>query len=107
MQFFCVKSTLPSAAVPWPTGSPAPVGLIVMSWARSAAVGARPTPYGWASAALVRSRKTGTTLSEPIGHASIPGDLPGHHGVVVHGHPECWRISHAQSLGDLFGGGLD
>src|ERR1700733_4878713 len=76
MQVFCVKSTLPSAAVPWPGGSPAPVGLIVISWASSAAVGARPTPYVCASAALVRSSKIGTILSEPIGHAPVAGGSP-------------------------------
>src|SRR3569623_589432 len=78
-----------------------------MSWARSAAVGARPTPYVCASAALATSRKTGTSLSEPIGHTSVPGDLPRHHGVVVHGRSERWRVSHAQGLGDLLDGRLN
>src|SRR5277367_458994 len=107
MQFFCVKSTLPSAAVPWPEGSPVPVGLIVISWASSAAVGARPTPYVCASAALAKSRKIGTILSEPIGHASIAGDFPRHNGVVVHRRSELWRISHAQKLGDFLASRLD
>src|SRR3984885_9178988 len=107
MQVFCVKSTLPSAAVPWPAGSPAPVGLIVISWASSAAVGARPTPYVCASAGLASSSKIGTILSEPIGHASVASDFPRHNGVVVHGRSELWRISHAHSLGDFLACRLD
>src|ERR1700757_1845258 len=107
MQFFCVKSSLPSVAVPWPGGSPAPVGLIVISWASSAAVGARPTPYVCASAALARSSKIGTILSEPIRHAPVAAIFPRHNGVVVHRHSELWRIRHAQSLGDLLDSRLD
>src|SRR5471032_626384 len=100
-QFFWVKSTLPSAAVPWPGGSPAPVGLIVISWASSAALGACPTPYVCANAALARGRKIGTILSESIGHTSVAGDFPGHNGVVILKRPELRRISHALSLGSF------
>src|ERR1700733_8738461 len=107
MQVFCVKSTLPSAAVPWPEGSPAPVGPIVISWASSAAVGARPTPYVCASAVFARSRKIGTTLSEPIGHASVARDFPRHDGVVVTRRSELWSIRHVQKLGDFLASRLD
>src|ERR1700721_1069783 len=107
MQVFCVKSALPSAAVPWPAGSPAPVGLIVISWASSAAVGARPTPYVCASAGLARSSKIGTILSEPIRHTPVAGDLPRHNGVVCPGWFEIWGIRHAQSLGHFLSSRLD
>jgi hypothetical protein len=79
----CSKTSAPSLAVPRPGGSSAPVGLIEISRRRiSSAVGVRPTPYegeDCANAGLPNSTRSGTnatSLSEPIGHAPVLGDLP-------------------------------
>src|SRR5580700_9122327 len=106
-QFLSTKSFAPSAAVPWPGGSPSPVGLIVISWASCAAVGAFPMLYVCASAGLARRSKIGTILSKPIRHTPVAGDLPRHDGVVGPRRPEARRISHAQGLGDLLASRLD
>src|SRR6516225_6661921 len=78
MHPFCSKTCAPSLAVPRPGGSSSPVGPIEISMRRiSSAVGVRPTPYvgDCANAGLPRSSRIVTSLSEPIGHAPVLGDL--------------------------------
>src|SRR4029434_4310370 len=98
----------PSLTVPRPGGSSSPVGPIEISMRRiSSAVGVRPTPYvgDCARAALPRSLPSSseivTTLSEPIGHAPVPGDLPGQNAVVEPGHSVISLHRHVTPLGDL------
>src|SRR5215510_7239210 len=73
----------------------------------SSAVGVRPTPYvgDCANARLPRrlpsSSEIVTSLSEPIGHAAVPGDLPGHNAVVEPGHSVISFHRHLPPLGDL------
>src|SRR5467141_3260005 len=42
-----------------------------------------------------------TSLSEPIGHTSVPGDFPRHHAVVQPGHSVISFKRHVPVLGDL------
>src|SRR5215813_10422108 len=105
---FSLKSSAPSLAVPRPGGSSSPVGLIEISKARiSAAVGVRPTPYvgdDCANAGLPRIPRIPTivtTLSEPIGHAPVLGDLPRHNAVVQPRHSVISFKRHVPELGDL------
>src|SRR5262249_35236451 len=69
----------------------------------SSAVGVRPTPYvgDCANAGLPRSSRIVTSLSEPIGHAPVLGDLPGHNAVVEPGHSVISLHRHVPPLGDL------
>src|SRR5215813_2972148 len=104
MHPFCSKTCAPSLAVPRPGGSSSPVGPIEISMRRiSSAVGVRPTPYvgDCANAGLPSNSRIVTNLSEPIGHAPIPGDLPGHDAVVEPGHPVISLRGHIPPLGDL------
>src|SRR3982074_1317312 len=104
MHAFCSKTSAPSLAVPRPGGSSSPVGLIEISMRRiSSAVGVRPTPYvgACANAGLPRSSRIVTSLSEPIGHAPVLGDLPGHNAVVEPGHSVISLHRHVPPLGDL------
>src|SRR5258705_10450690 len=41
------------------------------------------------------------SLSEPIGHTSVPGDLPRHHAVVQSGHAVISLERHVEVFGDL------
>src|SRR5262245_61716534 len=52
------------------------------------------------SPTLVSSRSV-TRLGEPIGHAPVLGDLPGHDAVVEPGHPVISLHRHVPPLGDL------
>src|SRR3984893_16614262 len=104
MHPFCSKTCAPSLAVPRPGGSSSPVAPIEISMRRiSSAVGVRPTPYvgDCANAGLPRSSRTVTSLSEPIGHAPVLGDLPGHNAVVEPGHSVISLHRHVPPLGDL------
>src|SRR5258708_35990528 len=104
MHPFCAKSGTPSLAVPGPGGSSSPVGPIEISMRRiSSAVGVRPTPYvgDCANAGLPRSSRIVTSLSEPIGHAPVLGDLPRHNAVVEPGHSVIALRRHVPPLGDL------
>src|SRR6266550_3272309 len=104
-----LKTSAPSLAVPRPGGSSSPVGPIEISKARiSSAVGVRPTPYvgdDCASAGLPRIPRSSSTivtsLSEPIGHAPVPGDPPRHYAVVQPGHSVISIERHVPVLGDL------
>src|SRR5712675_2188668 len=106
---FCSKTSAPSLAVPRPGGSSSPSALIEISMRRiSSAVGVRPTPYvgDCADAGLPRSptlvsSRIATSLSEPIGHAPVLGDLPGHDAVVQPRHPVISLKRHVPVLGDL------
>src|SRR5215831_183694 len=101
MHPFCSKTCAPSLAVPRPGGSSSRVGPIEISMRRiSSAVGVRPTPYvgDCANAGLPRSSRIVTSLSEPIGHAPVLGDLPRHNAVVEPGHVPDRLI---KELGDL------
>src|SRR6476469_3375230 len=106
---FCSKTCAPSLAVPRPGGSSSPVGPIEISIRRiSSAVGVRPTPYvgDCANAGLPRSptlvsSRVATSLSEPIGHAPVLGDLPGHNAVVEPGHSVISLHRHVPPLGAL------
>src|SRR5499426_2068273 len=109
MHPFCSKTCAPSLAVPRPGGSSSPVGPIEISMRRiSSAVGVRPTPYVGdcanaglpTSTAIVGSRIV-TSLSEPIGHAPVLGDLPWHNAVVEPGHSVIPLHRHVPPLGDL------
>src|SRR5436190_5404317 len=103
MHPFCSKTCAPSLAVPRPGGSSSPVGPIEISMRRiSSAVGVRPTPYvgDCANAGPPRSRRIVTSLSEPIGHAPVLGDLPGHNAVVEPGHPVVSLERHVMELGE-------
>src|SRR5439155_20296798 len=40
-------------------------------------------------------------LSEPIGHAPVPGDFPGHNAVVQPGHPVVPLEGYFPPIGDL------
>src|SRR5437773_357602 len=103
MHPFCSKTCAPSLAVPRPGGSSSPVGPIEISMRRiSSAVGVRPTPYvgDCAKAGLPRSSRIVTSLSEPIGHASVLGDLPRHNAVVEPGHPVVSLERHVMELGE-------
>src|SRR5215467_3316682 len=42
-----------------------------------------------------------TSLSEPIGHAPVSRDLPGHHAVIQPGHSVVTIKRHVPVLGDL------
>src|SRR5215468_3498621 len=98
------KTRAPSLAVPRPAGSSSPVGPIEISKARiSSAVGVRPTPYvgDCANAELPRSSIIVTSLSEPIGHAPVPGDPPRHNAVVQSRHSVISLKRHVPVLGDL------
>src|SRR5262245_1282740 len=73
----------------------------------SSAVGDRPTPYvgdcanaGLPSTTVVSSPIV-TSLSEPIRHAPVLGDLPGHDAVVEPGHAVIALRRHVPPLGDL------
>src|SRR5206468_11280521 len=104
MHPFCSKTWAPSLAVPRPGGSSSPVGPIEISMRRiSSAVGVRPTPYvgDCANAGLPRSSRIVTSLSEPIGHAPVLGDLPGHNAVVEPGHSVISLHRYVPPLGDL------
>src|SRR6516162_3546627 len=105
MHPFCSKTCAPSLAVPRPGGSSSPVGPIEISMRRiSSAVGVRPTPYvgDCANAGLPSSSsRIVTSLSEPIGHAPVLGDLPGHNAVVEPGHSVISLHRHVPPLGDL------
>src|SRR5262245_26960057 len=106
---FCSKTWAPSLAVPRPGGSSSPVGPIEISMRRiSSAVGVRPTPYvgdcanaGLPTSSTIAGSRTVTSLSEPIGHAPVPGDLPGHDAVVEPGHSVISLHRHVPPLGDL------
>src|SRR5260370_4691630 len=102
---FSLKSSAPSLAVPRPGGSSSPVGPIEISKARiSSAVGARPTPNlgdDCANAGPARMSAIATSLSEPIGHAPVPGDLPRHNAVVQPRHSVISLKRHVPVLGDL------
>src|SRR5262245_6728501 len=106
---FCSKTCAPSLAVPRPGGSSSPVGPIEISMRRiSSAVGVRPTPYvgDCANAGLPRSSTPRgnaivTSLSEPIGHAPVLGDLPRHDAVVEPGHSVISLHRHLPPPGDL------
>src|SRR5580704_13762630 len=114
---FSSKSPAPSLAVPRPAGSSSPVGAIEISKARiSSAVGVRPMPYvddDWANAELPRSAglprnaalptssAIAASLSEPIGHAPVLGDFPGHHAVVQPGYSVIPLKRYVPVLGDL------
>src|SRR5262249_9722291 len=50
---------------------------------------------------LPRSSRIVTSLSEPIGHAPVLGDLPGHNAVVEPGHSVISLHRHVPPLGDL------
>src|ERR1051326_5912409 len=83
----------PSLAVPRPSGSSFPVGLMAISHARtSSAVGALPSPYVGPCAQAVRQDATtaaiGRTLGQAIEHAPVARDLPGLNAVVGALHPE-------------------
>src|SRR5262245_60053094 len=69
----------------------------------SSAVGVRPTPYvgDCANAGLPRSSRIVTSLSEPIGHAPVLRDLPGHNAVVEPAHSVISLHRHVPPLGDL------
>src|SRR5262245_37547140 len=74
----------------------------------SSAVGVRPTPYvgdcanaGLPKSPTLVSSRSVTSLSEPIGHAPVLGDLPGHNAVVEPGHPVISLHRHVPPLGDL------
>src|SRR5437773_10357727 len=98
---FCSKTCAPSLAVPRPGGSSSPVGPIEISMRRiSSAVGVRPTPYvgDCANAGLPRSSRIVTSLSEPIGHAPVFVDLPGHNAVVEPGHSVISLLMHVSPL---------
>src|SRR5258705_5973455 len=104
MHPFCSKTCAPSLAVPRPGGSSSPAGLIEISMRPiSSAVGVRPTPYvgDCANAGLPRTSRIVTSLSEPIGHAPVLGDLPGHNAVVEPGHSVISLHRHLPPLGDL------
>src|SRR6266404_7150975 len=104
MHPFCSKTCSPCLAVPRPGGSSSPVGPIEISMRRiSSAVGVRPTPYvgDCANAGLPRSSRIVTSLSEPIGHAPVLGDLPRHNAVVEPGHSVISLRRHVPPLGDL------
>src|SRR6266850_1104260 len=101
---FCSKTCAPSLAVPRPGGSSSPAAPIEISMRRiSSAVGVRPTPYvgDCANAGLPRSSKIAASLSEPIGHAPVLGDLPGHNTVVEPGHSVISLHRHVPPLGNL------
>src|SRR5215471_7308921 len=102
---FCSKTSAPSLAVPRPGGSSSPVGPIEISKARiSSAVGVRPTPYvgdDCANAGLPRSSTIARSLSEPIGHAPVPGDPPRHNAVVEPRHSVIPIKRLVPVLGDL------
>src|SRR5262245_13096873 len=109
MHPFCSKTCAPSLAVPRPGGSSSPVGPIEISMRRiSSAVGVRPTPYvgDCANAGLPKnptlvSSRIVTNLSEPIGHAPVLGDLPGHNAIVEPGHSVVSLRRHVPPRGDL------
>src|SRR5262245_46105459 len=109
MHAFCSKTSAPSLAVPRPGGSSSPVGPIEISMRRiSSAVGVRPTPYvgdcanaGLPGSPTVVSSRIVTSLSEPIGHAPVLGDLPRHDAVVEPGHSVISLHRHVPPLGDL------
>src|ERR1700704_3043091 len=109
MHPFCSKTCAPSLAVPRPGGSSSPVGPIEISMRRiSSAVGVRPTPYvgdcanaGLPTSSTIVGSRIVTSLSEPIGHAPVLGDLPGHNAVVEPGHPVASLHRHVPPLGDL------
>src|SRR5580704_1170462 len=105
MHPFCSNSFAPSLAEPLPGGSSSPVGLIEISKARiSSGVGARPTPNlgdDCANAGLARMSAIATSLSEPIGHAPVLGDLPRHNAVVEPRHSVISFKRHVPVLGDL------
>src|SRR5262249_37642932 len=100
----CSKTCAPSLAVPRPGGSSSPVGPIEISMRRiSSGVGVRPTPYvgDCANAGLPRSSRIVTSLSEPIAHAPVLGDLPGHDAIVEPGPSVISLHRHVPPLGDL------
>src|SRR3979411_1161123 len=104
MHPFCSKTFAHSLAGPRARGSSSPVGPMEISMRRiSSAVGVRPTPYvgDCANAGLPRSSRIVTTLSEPIGHAPVLGDLPGHNAVVEPRHSVISLHRHVPPLGDL------
>src|SRR5499433_3669827 len=104
MHPFCSKTCAPSLAVPRPGGSSSPVGPIEISMRRiSSAVGVRPTPYvgDCANAGLPRSSRIAASLSEPIGHAPVLGDLPRHDAVIEPGHSVISLHRHIPPPGDL------
>src|SRR6195256_2773986 len=110
MHPFSSKTCAPSLAVPRPGGSSSPVAPIEISMRRiSSAVGVRPTPYvgDCANAGLPRSSRIVTSLSEPIGHAPVLGDLPGHNAVVEPRHSVIPLEWHVPPLGDLLTQRLD
>src|SRR6266850_2178738 len=101
---FCSKTCAPSLAVPRPGGSSSPAAPIEISMRRiSSAVGVRPTPYvgDCANAGLPRSSRIVTSLSEPIGHLPVLGDLPGHDAVVEPRYSVISLDRHVPPLGDL------
>src|SRR5215471_5446211 len=96
----------PSLALPFPGGSSPPVGPIEMSRTRiSSAVGVRPMPYVGPCAStgthISDANAIGRTLREPIGHAPVPGDLPGLDAVVQPRHAERLVVGFVPVLGDL------
>src|ERR1700687_5807327 len=109
MHPFCSKTCAPSLAVPRPGGSSFPAAPIEISMRRiSSAVGVRPTPYvgdcanaGLPKSPTLVSSRIAASLSEPIGHAPVLGDLPGHNAVLEPGHSVISLHRHVPPLGDL------
>src|SRR5215469_7706497 len=83
----------PSLAVPCPSGSSFPVGLMAISQARiSSALGARPTLYVGdcvqAISPITSNGPTSKSLGKAIVNAPVGGDAPGLHAVVGAWHTE-------------------
>ena len=90
---FCTKSCAPSLAVPRPSGSSSPVGLMEISQARiSSSLGVLPTPYVgdcahpmWQTPRIIPSRKS---LRKRIVNAPIARDPPCLNAIVPSRDPE-------------------